>query len=37
MGDFEKHIKFAKEKLKGTFYAYDNNLMTVVGDLGTKA
>jgi hypothetical protein len=37
MGDFEKHIKLAKEKIKGTFHAYDNNLMTVVGDLGTKA
>ncbi|OGX45130.1 MAG: hypothetical protein A3G38_04450 [Omnitrophica WOR_2 bacterium RIFCSPLOWO2_12_FULL_51_8] len=36
MGDFEKHIKLAKEKLKATAEAYENKQSTVVGDLGTK-
>ncbi|OIO33442.1 MAG: hypothetical protein AUJ70_03220 [Candidatus Omnitrophica bacterium CG1_02_40_15] len=36
MGDFQKHIELAKEKLKATITAYDNKQSTVVGDLGTK-
>src|SRR3989338_4049445 len=36
MGDFEKHIKLAKEKLKATAEAYENKQSTVGGDLGTK-
>ena len=36
MGDFQKHIALAKEKLSATLNAYDNRQMTVVGDLGTK-
>lgn len=36
MGDFEKHIKLAKEKLKATSEAYHEKRSTVVGDLGTK-
>lgn len=36
MGDFQKHMKLAKEKLEATFSAYFNKQMTVVGDLGTK-
>jgi len=36
MGDFQKHIALAKEKLSATLNAYTNRQMTVVGDLGTK-
>jgi len=36
MGDFQKHLKLAKEKLEVTVSAYCNKQMTVVGDLGTK-
>ena len=36
MGDFEKHIKITKEKLKATVEAYHKKQSTVVGDLGTK-
>jgi hypothetical protein len=36
MGDFQKHIILAKEKLLAAFSAYSSNQMTVVGDLGTK-
>lgn len=36
MGDFQKHLKLVKEKLKATINAYDNKQSTVVGDLGTK-
>lgn len=36
MGDFQKHLKLAKEKLKATINAYHNKQSTVVGDLGTK-
>jgi len=36
MGNFQKHVKLAKEKLEATFSAYVNKQMTVVGDLGTK-
>lgn len=36
MGDFQKHIVLAKEKLTATLNAYTNRQMTVVGDLGTK-
>jgi len=36
MGDFQKHLKLAKEKLDATISAYYNKQMTVVGDLGTK-
>lgn len=36
MGDFEKHLKLAKEKLKATLKAYHEKQSTVVGDLGTK-
>jgi len=36
MGDFQKHLELAKEKLEVAFYAYQKKQMTVVGDLGTK-
>ena len=36
MGNFQKHLKLAKEKLDATISAYYNKQMTVVGDLGTK-
>jgi len=36
MGDFKKHLKLAKEKLKATISAYHSKQNTVVGDLGTK-
>jgi len=36
MGDFEKHIKLAKEKLKVTKEAFKDKDNTVVGDLATK-
>ena len=36
MGDFNKHLKLAKEKLKATVTAYHNKQTTVVGDLGIK-
>lgn len=36
MGDFQKHLELAKEKLKATITAYHNKQSTVVGDLGTK-
>ena len=36
MGDFQKHMKLAKEKLEATFSAYFKKQMTLVGDLGTK-
>jgi hypothetical protein len=36
MGDFEKHIKLAKEKLKVTKEAFAGKENTVVGDLAVK-
>jgi len=36
MGDFEKHIALAKEKLRVTKEAYTNKNNTVVGDLAVK-
>jgi hypothetical protein len=36
MGDFQKHLELAKEKLRATLAAYNNKQSTVVGDLGTK-
>src|SRR3990167_8212038 len=36
MGDFEKHIKLVKEKLKVTKEAFVGKENTVVGDLATK-
>lgn len=36
MGDFQKHIELAKEKLKATMHAYHCRQSTVVGDLGIK-
>jgi len=36
MGDFNKHLKLAKEKLKATVTAYQNKQTAVVGDLGIK-
>jgi len=36
MGNFQKHLKLAKEKLEVTISAYYNKQITVVGDLGTK-
>ncbi len=36
MGNFDKHIVLAKEKLKATKEAYKNKQNTVVGDLATK-
>lgn len=36
MGNFNKHLKLAKEKLEVTISAYHKKQMTVVGDLGTK-
>jgi len=36
MGNFEKHIKLAKEKLKSTKDAFTKKSNTVVGDLAVK-
>ncbi len=36
MGNFQKHLELAKEKLKVTIDAYHNKQNTVVGDLATK-
>ena len=36
MGNYQKHIKLAKEKLSATFTAYKNRQHTVVGDLAIK-
>ena len=36
MGNFQKHIKLAKEKFNATIDAYQKKHFTVVGDLGTK-
>ena len=36
MGNFEKHLRLAKEKLDATLTAFEKNQNTVVGDLGTK-
>lgn len=36
MGNFQKHLRLAKEKLEAIISAYSNKQMTVVGDLGTK-
>jgi len=36
MGDFQKHLELAKEKLRATIAAYNSKQSTVVGDLGTK-
>jgi hypothetical protein len=36
MGDFEKHIKLAKEKLNATNEAYNKKQSTVVGNLSIK-
>jgi hypothetical protein len=36
IGNFNKHLRLAKEKYLATSVAYANNYITVVGDLGTK-
>lgn len=36
MGDFEKHLRIAKEKLAAVVEAYHKKQNTVVGDLATK-
>lgn len=36
MGEFQKHLNLAKEKLQATFTAYESKQHTVVGDLATK-
>lgn len=36
MGNFEKHIDIAKEKLKAVVNAFHKKQSTVVGDLATK-
>jgi len=36
MGDFNKHINLARQKLRVSFMAYSEKQMTAVGDLGTK-
>lgn len=36
MGDFQKHLGLAKEKLRAAVNAYESKQNTVVGDLGTK-
>ena len=36
MGNFQKHLNLAKEKLEVTIIAYSNKQMTMVGDLRTK-
>lgn len=36
MGDYNKHLELAREKLKATFDAFDKKQSTVVGDMGTK-
>lgn len=36
MGDFQKHLKLAREKLKSTREAFAGNRGSVVGDLATK-
>lgn len=36
MGDLNKHLELAREKLKATAGAYHKKQITVVGDMGTK-
>ena len=36
MGDYEKHIRMAQEKLEAVRNAFDKGQHTVVGDLATK-
>jgi len=36
MGNTDKHVSLAKEKLEATFDAYEKKMSTVVGDLATK-
>ncbi|WP_291322968.1 hypothetical protein [Desulfonatronospira sp.] len=36
MGDSDKHLSLAREKLKAVSSAYEKNQSTVVGDLATK-
>lgn len=36
MGNLNKHIEIAKEKLQAVIFAYKNKQNTVVGDLATK-
>jgi hypothetical protein len=36
MGDFNKHLELAREKLKATFDAFHKKQSAVVGDMGTK-
>jgi len=36
MGDFNKHLELAREKLKATIDAFHKKQSTVVGDMGTK-
>lgn len=36
MGDFQKHLELAREKLAATVDAYHKKQSTVVGDLATK-
>ncbi len=36
MGEYEKHIRMAREKLKAVRNAFENGQHTVVGDLATK-
>jgi hypothetical protein len=36
MGDFNKHLELAGEKLRATITAFHKKQSTVVGDMGTK-
>ncbi len=36
MGDFERHLNLAREKLKAVLQVYKNKQYTVVGDLAIK-
>lgn len=36
MGDYQKHLEIAKEKLRAVVNAYNEKQNTVVGDLATK-
>jgi len=36
MGDYEKHLNLAREKLSAVVHAYSHHQHTVVGDLSTK-
>jgi len=36
MGNFDKHIELAKEKLRATLDSYEKRQHTVIGDIATK-